>query len=362
MPQDSDSLAAPPLPEARPAPAARALRVRVIGKANGVGLSRDLELLAAALRTCGCKVQERACERRDRKRRRSLLTQLLARARRLAGAASHVNYDVNIMLEHVWPQFLHEASCNVLVPNPEWFDRRDAAFLGLFDRVWTKTELAEQLFAARGCRSLHIGFDSEDRLTPEIARLPHFLHLGGRSALKGTQRLVALWRQHPEWPRLTVVQDAATRGAIPPVSATNIVHKSDFIEDQELRTLQNAHRFHLCMSEAEGWGHYIAEAASVGAVTFTSDAAPMNELISSERGILVGTFPGEQHNLVRLARFDEPALEQAVGHALRLSEAQLEAISAAARRWFVANKLGFITRVQAAIADIGVAYARTPGA
>src|ERR1700685_980648 len=57
------------------------LQVRLIGKANGVGLSRDFELLAAALRACGCEVTLYGCERRDRKRRRSRLTRLAGRAR-----------------------------------------------------------------------------------------------------------------------------------------------------------------------------------------------------------------------------------------------------------------------------------------
>ena len=38
------------------------------------------------------------------------------------------------MLEHVWPQFLHQARYNVLVPNPEWCDRRDRSFFDAIDR------------------------------------------------------------------------------------------------------------------------------------------------------------------------------------------------------------------------------------
>jgi hypothetical protein len=343
MPADSEHVAAlqPPL------------KVRLIGKSNGVGLSRDFELLSVALAACGCEVTQQVCERRDRKRRRSLLTRLAMRFARWRGAEPHPPLDVNIMLEHVWPQFVQQARCNVLVPNPEWFDRRDVAMLGIADRIWAKTAFAEELFVARGSRCVRIGFDSDDRLQPAAVRLPQFLHLAGRSPLKGTRRLVALWQRHPQWPRLTVVQDSPAGTAKGhAAAAANIVQERGFLSDQDLRTLQNTHRFHLCLSEAEGWGHYIAEAMSTGAVTFTCDAPPMNELVGAERGVLVRVHAGERHNLARIARFDDAALEAAVERSLTLSALQLDAIGAAARHWFLVNKHGFVARVQSAVADI----------
>jgi glycosyltransferase involved in cell wall biosynthesis len=328
------------------------LRLRLIGKSNGVGLSRDLELLAGALAASGCEVTQHPCERGDRKRRRSLLTRLAMRLRRLRAPAAHPPFDVNVMLEHIWPQFVQQARLNVLVPNPEWTDRRDLAMLRVADRIWAKTALAEQLFAARGSRVLNIGFDSEDRLDLAVPRMLQFLHLAGRSPLKGTQRLLALWRRHPEWPQLTVLQDNPAGRDSREVAAANIVLQCGFASDQQLRTLQNAHRFHLCLSEAEGWGHYIAEAMSVGAITLTTDAAPMNELIGAGRGLLVAAHLAEQHNLARIARFDERALEAAIAQALLLDHAQLDAIGAAARSWFLANKRGFAARVRLAVDDL----------
>jgi hypothetical protein len=335
------------------------MKVRLIGKANGVGLSRDFELLAAALRDSGCDVTPYGCERRDRKRRRGFFTRLAARARGLRGGGPDAPYDVNLMLEHVWPQFLHEATRNVLVPNPEWFDRRDVAFLGAAQRVWAKTWLAERLFAARGCHAVRIGFDSADRLDPAVLREAKFLHLAGRSPLKGTARLHALWQRHPEWPLLTIVQDAQavanalsgdeTVGAGRPA---NIRVESHFLSDEALRTLQNSHRFHLCTSEAEGWGHYIVEAMSVGAVTLTCDAPPMNELINPERGVLLAAHSGERHNLATLSLFDEAALQAAVTDVLAMSEAQCDKMGAAARAWFLNNKQGFFGRVRHALEEL----------
>ena len=49
--------------------------------------------------------------------------------------------DVNLMLEHVWLQYLSTAPINVAVPNPEWFDRHDRRFLAQVDSVWAKTSV-----------------------------------------------------------------------------------------------------------------------------------------------------------------------------------------------------------------------------
>ena len=87
--------------------------------------------------------------------------------------------------------------------------------------------------------------------------------------------LLAAWRLHPEWPRLTVVQAErhARRGPVAP----NIEHHIGYLDDNALRWLQNRHQFHVCPSQAEGYGHHLVEALSVGAVVLATDAAPMNE-------------------------------------------------------------------------------------
>jgi hypothetical protein len=345
------------VPTAVTQPGAAPLRVRLIGKSNGVGLTRDFELLASALGTCHCSVTVQHCERRERRRRRALTTWVIAQLRRLQrhrhpGRAA---WDVNIMLEHVWPQFLHEARCNVLVPNPEWFDRRDRSFLDLIDRVWVKSTMSEQLFRAQGRVTVRIGFDSEDRYLPDVVRRRECLHLAGRSPLKGTRRLLALWRRHPQWPMLTVIEnDAMPDKSSALHGCANVTYQRGYLTDEGLRGLQNAHRFHVCPSEAEGWGHYIAEAMSIGALAITTDAPPMNELVTSERGILVKSSAGARHNLARLALFDEQALEQAIEHCLALNEQALDTLGAAARDWFLSNKHAFAGRIASALADAAV--------
>ncbi len=325
--------------------------VTLIGKSNGVGLARDLVLLADTLQQCGCEVQVHAAERSDGRQRRSRLVQTVARVRawlrRRDEPGSRPAQRINIMLEHVWPQFLHTADMNIAVPNPEWFDRRDQRLLGAVDGIWAKTRHAEQVFQRLGCRTALIGFDSEDRYDAAVPRERSFFHLAGKSRMKGTDRLIRLWLRHPEWPQLVLISHGKEAVAVP--EAPNIRGYRDYLQDAQLRRLQNASRFHLCLSEAEGWGHYIVEALSIGAVTLTLDAAPMNELVGPDRGLLVAGAQGARQNLSETFQFHEAELERTIEHALALDETRLDALGNAGRQWYLENRRGFPTRVGQAL-------------
>jgi hypothetical protein len=333
------------------APARRPVRVNIIGKSNGVGLARDIDLFVSALHGAGHQVDVTIIDGVQAKRRRSPLAQFAARAR-LAWADKGTRLrtstaDVNVMLEHVWLQYLPTARINVAVPNPEWFDSHDRRFVAEVDRVWAKTAYTHELFSALGCKTTYIGFDSDDRYERETPKQRTYFHLAGKSTMKGTDRLLRVWKRHPQWPRLILVQHQD--GGAPAPAASNIDARVGYISEQELRRLQNQSVFHLCLSLTEGWGHYIAEAMGVGAVTITVDARPMNELVGADRGVLVpyrGT--GTQH-LATTYQFDEAGLEAAIERTLAMSDAECAQVGAKARAWFVENKSGFTGRIEAAL-------------
>lgn len=348
------------------APTRRAVRVNIIGKSNGVGLARDIDLLASALQASGHEVGVTIIDAVQAKRRRSPLAQFAARARLAWGGpnakARASGADVNLMLEHVWLQYLATAPVNVAVPNPEWFDRHDRRFLREVDTVWAKTGYTSELFRALGCSTTYIGFDSDDRYEAATAKRRTYFHLAGKSTMKGTDRLLQLWRRHPEWPRLILVQHKDRAGVLP--AAPNIDARVGYLSDQELRTLQNESVFHLCLSLTEGWGHYIAEAMSVGAVTITVDARPMSELVSTERGVLVPYATTGTQRLATTYQFDEPGLEAAIERTLAMSDAECAQIGARARSWFIDNKQGFTGRIESALLalDHAVGLAARSGA
>jgi glycosyltransferase involved in cell wall biosynthesis len=332
-------------------PAPRTLRVKIIGKSNGVGLARDIDLLVSALHAAGQQVDVTVIDPVQARRRRSPLAQFAARARLAWGnaeaRASASAADINVMLEHVWLQYLSTAPVNVAVPNPEWFDGHDRRFVTDIDVVWAKTTYTQDLFRALGCKTTYIGFDSEDRYEPAVAKQRTYFHLAGKSTMKGTDRLVRLWQRHPEWPRLILVHHREDGAA--PLAAANIDARVGYFSEQELRRLQNESLFHLCLSLTEGWGHYIAEAMSVGAVTITVDARPMNELVGADRGVLVPfRRTGTQH-LATTYQFDEGGLEAAMERTVAMSDEECAGLGAAARAWFVENKSGFTSRIEAAL-------------
>lgn len=321
------------------------LRINLIARSNGVGLTRDLKLLEAALGGAGHQVTVTGI------RRGKLTKWLRPWARRLTWAGRRVTlgrhactHDVNIMLEHVWPDDAAFARTNVLIPNPEWFLPKDRHRLPRIDHVMVKTHHAATLFKELGLPTHYVGFASIDRLDPGVPRERKFFHLAGRSRAKGTERLLALWRRHPEWPLLTVVQSPHNARPGPP--APNIDHRAAYLDDADLRELQNRHLIHLCPSETEGYGHYLTEAMSVGAVAVTLDAPPMNELVRPDRGILVpaSTVTGTQ-NLATTYFFEDAAMEAVIERIIGADDDALRMLGQAARSWFLANRAEFAPRL-----------------
>ncbi|HKT38005.1 MAG TPA: glycosyltransferase, partial [Ktedonobacterales bacterium] len=126
----------------------------------------------------------------------------------------------------------------------------------------------------------------------------------------------------------------------------NIDHLVGYMDDTTLQELQNSHWFHLCPSETEGYGHYLTEAMSVGAVVITLDAPPMNELVPPDCGLLVppSVKTGRQH-LATTYFFDDHAMEAAVEQAMAMDEETLQQMGDRARAQFLAGGASFAPRL-----------------
>ena len=323
------------------------IRVNLIARDNGFGLSHHLRLLHDALTEAGFEVTLSGIRRGAlRKALHPLRLHAGTFARRLAGRNAQ-RWDVNLMLERVRPEYLATARRTVLVPHPEWFDERDRTWLPRLDRVFALTHHAIPIFERLALKVDYTGFTSENRLDAAVPRERAFFHLAGRSSNKGTDTLLATWRRHPEWPRLTVLQSPRVARAV--VRAPNIDQRVDYIPDGELKRIQNAHRFHLCPSETEGFGHYLVEAMGVGAVVVTLDAPPMNEMVAPARGALVPFSRTGTQGLATTYFYDEAALETVIERLLAAPDADLERMGAAARAWFEDNDRAFRARIAEAV-------------
>ena len=314
------------------------MHCQLIGRDNGAGLSRDMHLLVDALQRGGTETEWRGLPRRGRTAEWMTRVQLFAR---------RPAFDVNVMLERIRPEFLPAARHNVLIPNPEYFRTQDRAALSTMDMVWTKTRHAERLFAPLGVPTHHIGFISPDRFVANVPREHSFFHGPGRSNNKGTRALLALWAKHPEWPTLTLVwrRKRIDVSSLPP----NVTLIREHLDDEAYRRLQNTHRFHLCPSETEGYGHYLVEAMSCLGVVVTLDAAPMNELVTAERGILVPATPKGEQDLATLYGFEEAAMTAAIERCIAMSESEASGIGRAARAWYDAERQALPHRLHDAL-------------
>lgn len=327
-------------------------RIRIISRDNGAGLSRDMKLMADILADAPGRQVETVGFGKAKS------ANWWREAGLWASRGLHSRVGTQIFAERVYSRCLPLAKRNVLVPNPEWFMDKWHAHLRHFDLVLCKTYHAQRIFMRLGCHTRYIGFTSEDRYDPTVARVPAFFHLAGRSSAKGTQVLVDTWSRHPEWPRLTIVQSKRNTQAIP--ATANIDHRIGYLDDIALRRLQNEHRFHICPSEAEGFGHYLMEGLSVGAVVITTDGEPMNELVGHDRGILIPAARTGKKELAARYFVDSQGIEAAVAQALSLTQQEYERLGLAARAFFKRNDRDFRMRFLSALADepwrLGTAY------
>jgi len=307
--------------------------IHVISPVAGFGNALDLELVASLLEGNGFDVTRYPVRERGKKERS---TQVLKRI--VKGTVTlRGRFDVNIFLAPIFPECLPLARKNVLVPNAEGFPEHLHKWLPRIDLVLAKTRLTERLFGELGCKTEFTSFTSPDHLDEKIPRdHTRFFHACS-SHLKGTKRLIEVWKKHPEWPELVVVINH--NDTIPEdIGAVNIRAIRQRLSDAELNELQNSIGFHICCSEAEGFGHYIMEAMSCRAVTFTTNAPPMNELVQPSRGILVDCL--DETTKMALSRgyfFKAESLEEQVERVRKFDRATIENLGNSARAFFLEN-------------------------
>jgi glycosyltransferase involved in cell wall biosynthesis len=299
-------------------------KVNIIARTNGVGLDRDVDLIHDALTADGFDVTVSHCRG-------------ISPLRRFFPGKPR--FDANIFLERVFPRWFGSAHTNLLIPNQERFPKRHLPHLKKIDHVLCKSRHAEEIFSGLGHSTDYIGFTSTDLLDESTSPdYQSFFHLAGRSTLKGTETILALWQKHPEWPELTVVQCKENAPEQVPANVTLI---TDYIPHEEIKQLLNRHGVHLCTSLSEGWGHYIVEAMSCKAVVVTTDAPPMNELISPARGVPIPYNRSEPRHLGTNFHIDPDKLEKNIQQLLLMSPEKKQTYGDNARTWFEQNDTQF---------------------
>ena len=331
-------------------------RINVIYADNGSGLSRDAIVVKEALTLAGHRVWMTPLA--PRKYPLSLnyapeIARHLVRSVKHGAARAWAKrtrfWDVNIFLERLVPDYFESARVNCLFPHQEWLTSEDRGRLRDIDMVFFKTRHAMDILASETRGSAFVGFTSPDRRDASVSpRWDTALHVCGWNPHKGTAAVLNAWSRHPEWPRLIVVSQLPMAAPAHP----NVEQLATRIADSQLRTLQNECAIHVCPSEVEGFGHTLMEGMSCGAVILTTDAPPMDELVSTDEGFLVpynGTSPmgaGIRYMV------DEQRLEEALGSMWGVDAAVLGRKRAAARANFDSARASFHARLAQVLQDL----------
>jgi glycosyltransferase involved in cell wall biosynthesis len=132
----------------------------------------------------------------------------------------------------------------------------------------------------------------------------------------------------------------------------NIQFITHFLPDHELKRLMNGCGIHLCPSEAEGFGHNIAEAVSSKALTITVNAPPMNELVSIETGLLAGIKKTEPLGYGERFYVDEIDLERMIMKSIEMNETEKIARGKAARENYESRRKDFQINILQALQEL----------
>lgn len=334
------------------------MRANIISWDSG-GLATDIDVLTAVLAKLGCDVRFKGRKYRTPRSRAHSLTMTggVLVAQCWARLSRRPQFDFNFFLESVFPEYLPTARANLLFANQEWFRESNLPHLPRLDLILCKTPSGVEAFRGLPISSRNVDFTSPDkRITGFVRRGPlRCLHLSGQSAVKGTEAVVEAWSRHPEWPELIVVRRARRYGGeeAPPLAPLpNVRYLTDYVSHEQLRDLQNACEIHVSPSQAEGYGHVIGEAMSCGAVVVTTDAPPMNELVTPARGVLVSVARSEPMRRSVKSFVDVTDLEMKLSRVFAMSSEDRAELSRNARAWFEAQHARFEASMRALLAHI----------
>lgn len=288
--------------------------VHLVSNDNGVGLTTDMELLEGMLTEAGYLV-----------RRHHWRTTVMERC------------DIAIFLEMYSPALARYADKKIGIFNLEWFPTVWRPHLRTFHQLWAKSREAEDVYGKFGLRSHYTGFMSRDLNDPAVPRTDTCLHLKGKSSLKGTEAVLEAWDAFDDLPELTII-------ASEPMNVPKNVRLLPRIPQEDLLREINRHRIHVCPSKSEGWGHYITEGMSTGAIVITTNASPMSDHVQTDRGFLLpvrGTIP---RHMAREYHTSPVDLARQVRAAMAMDPAARQAMSDAARKHVIDGNEAFRER------------------
>lgn len=123
------------------------------------------------------------------------------------------------------------------------------------------------------------------------------------------------------------------------------------LPSETLRQMCNRAVVHLCPSSYEGFGHYLNEARSAGAVIISTNAAPMNELVGDD-GLLAAYNRTSGMSAATLKHVCPRSLETMIRTAMSWPLEELVARGQAARASYLRDRQEFGKRFRTLLASM----------
>lgn len=202
--------------------------------------------------------------------------------------------DVNIFLEVINPSLFSYARKNIWIPNQEWTYKTWIPYISMVDEIWVKTTEARKCFNEASnykANVKYIGWTSIDKgwnpdnwkknyskaiipIGKNIFRHPKPV-FQAYMRLKETSPVV-----YAKLPTLHVVHSPEhTKFTVPPEIEDKVVVISEVLKTDDYDELLKDCGLCICVSAAEGFGHAVVEAMSVGCNLLISPISPFTENI-----------------------------------------------------------------------------------
>ncbi|KAG7377864.1 hypothetical protein PHYPSEUDO_010890 [Phytophthora pseudosyringae] len=179
-----------------------------------------------------------------------------------------------------------------LMPNIEMYEL-DEGHYWRADVILCKTAVC-----ARYLRNGSASASEVDALPEKDFSDVKFLHAAGTSIQKGTRQVLDCWLSRPEFPPLDIYtgeglyHEAFKKYHDRVGNSSNVRVHAGGLDSEEFGRVITQGRYFLCPSLMEGYGHYINQARASRAFIFTTDVAPMNELVTPSSGALIRARTG----------------------------------------------------------------------
>jgi len=187
-------------------------------------------------------------------------------------------YDLGIFIQCYSDEYSELNVKNIFIPNEEWLDVNTLPHLPKLDKIICKSTFARELLSPYNNNVVNTGFISYNKNIPHVQRKDTFLHLGGKSWQKGTEAVLKTFNKN-NLP-LTFIHSNKNYDNLPKEENINFI--SDFVDSSKLDTILNENTIHVCPSVYEGWGHYVYEALSTGALVYVTKIPMFLEFLDPE--------------------------------------------------------------------------------